>query len=83
MCCLLIITFLGEYQQYYPASYWSRGSGGRGSSDYSRQNSIDSNASDRPVTLEVGGTRLRSSLKRYNYTPRNNTGGSSSSGPGK
>ncbi|KAG8243546.1 JUN kinase kinase kinase activity, variant 2 [Homalodisca vitripennis] len=70
----------GEYQQYYTAySGWSRSSGGKTGS---RQNSIDSTGSERPMTLEVGGTRLRSSLKRYNYSPRNNTGGSSSSGPG-
>ncbi|XP_023717691.1 uncharacterized protein LOC111870002 [Cryptotermes secundus] len=57
---------------------------------FSRQNSHDSNASNvvdtRPGTLEVGGgTRLRSSLKRYNYTPVQGSrtvggGGSSSSG---
>ncbi|PSN40605.1 hypothetical protein C0J52_09225 [Blattella germanica] len=58
---------------------------------FSRQNSHDSNAStaaadSRPGTLEVSGsTRLRSSLKRYNYTPISGTrtgggGGSSSSG---
>ncbi|XP_072153735.1 mitogen-activated protein kinase kinase kinase 11 isoform X2 [Bemisia tabaci] len=49
------------------------------SSYFSRQNSIDSNSSDRPTTLEVSTTRLRSSLKRHNRQP--NTG-SSSSGPG-
>lgn len=72
--------------QYYPAysgtsatSAWTRSSGGKAGS---RQNSIDSTTLERPMTLEVGGTRLRSSLKKYNYCPRNNTGGSSSSGPG-
>jgi len=72
----------GDYQQYYTAySGWNRNSSGKTGS---RQNSIDSTGSERPMTLEVGGsgTRLRSSLKRYNYSPRNNTGGSSSSGPG-
>ncbi|XP_054260814.1 mitogen-activated protein kinase kinase kinase 11-like isoform X2 [Macrosteles quadrilineatus] len=68
----------GEYQQYYTAYGWSRTPAVKSSS---RQNSIDSTSSERPMTLEVGGSRLRSSLKRYNYS-RNNTGGSSSSGPG-
>ena len=52
---------------------------------FSRQNSHDSNASTtgdtRPGTLEVsGGTRLRSSLKRYNYTT--SIGGSRTVGGG-
>ncbi|XP_039294367.1 LOW QUALITY PROTEIN: uncharacterized protein LOC111049777 [Nilaparvata lugens] len=58
----------------------------------SRQDSVERSGSEqcRPATLEVGpggGTRLRSSLKRYNYSPssagrQNAGGGSSSSGPG-
>ncbi|XP_067011657.1 mitogen-activated protein kinase kinase kinase 11 [Anabrus simplex] len=46
---------------------------------FSRQNSHES-SSDRPGTLEVSGsTRLRSSLKRYNYTPTSTGSGSSRS----
>lgn len=53
---------------------------------FSRQNSVESSSGERPSFLEIGATKLRSSLKRSNYlTPamRQNTGGSSSSGPGK
>ncbi len=54
---------------------------------FSRQNSIDSTSSERPVFLDIGSTtKLRSSLKRSNYLApairAQNTGGSSSSGPG-
>lgn len=54
---------------------------------FSRQNSIDSTSSDRPMFLDVGsGTKLRSSLKKSNYLAfalrSQNAGGSSSSGPG-
>ncbi|XP_063226327.1 mitogen-activated protein kinase kinase kinase 11-like [Bacillus rossius redtenbacheri] len=46
---------------------------------FSRQNSYDSGSSDRPGTLEVGGTRLRSSLKKHNYSPA--AGARSQGGP--
>lgn len=54
---------------------------------FSRQNSIDSSSGERPAFLDIGGaTKLRSSLKRSNYLApvirAQNTGGSSSSGPG-
>ncbi|XP_075233951.1 mitogen-activated protein kinase kinase kinase 11-like isoform X1 [Lycorma delicatula] len=74
-----------QYYHHHPSPYLSSRQRHQGEY-FSRQNSVDSNNStERPATLEVGGTRLRSSLKRYNYTPtsqRSNTGGSSSSGPG-
>lgn len=90
----------GEYSQYNTPTHHYYASQQRRGMDYeyspspppffSRQNSHDSNASNvvdtRPGTLEVGGgTRLRSSLKRYNYTPVGGSragggGGSSSSG---
>jgi hypothetical protein len=90
----------GEYSQYNTPTHHYYPSQQRRGIDYeytpppppffTRQNSHDSNASSvvdiRPGTLEVGGgTRLRSSLKRYNYTPVGGSrtgggGGSSSSG---
>ncbi|XP_069687261.1 mitogen-activated protein kinase kinase kinase 10-like isoform X2 [Periplaneta americana] len=89
----------GEYSQYNTPTHHYYVPQQRRGMDYeytppppffSRQNSHDSNASatadTRPGTLEVGGgTRLRSSLKRYNYTPVGGSrtgggGGSSSSG---
>ncbi|XP_065214283.1 mitogen-activated protein kinase kinase kinase 11 isoform X2 [Planococcus citri] len=54
---------------------------------FSRQNSVESSSGERPSFLDVGSTtKLRSSLKRSNYLSpalrAQNTGGSSSSGPG-
>lgn len=55
---------------------------------FSRQNSIDSTSSDRPIFLDINstGTKLRSSMKKSNYMSpalrSQNAGGSSSSGPG-
>lgn len=53
---------------------------------FSRQNSIESSSGERPSFLDIGATKLRSSLKKSNYLApalRSQNTGSSSSGPGE